>query len=218
MEDALDIQTQITAQIARALNFELIQGAAKRVDSSSKTNAAASEDAARGWAILIYRPGLEQLLKAQEFFENAFSKDPGLASSRVGLATVLAIIPFEKTLPEAERAKYLERAEELLRPVLNGSSATADAYFALGRVRRSQFRNDEAIVAFERAVALNPNHPGALRHLGVAQMAVGQPQKAIEAVMRLIEISPGIHCFSRCGERLVSRRYSQDRTKRPCFP
>jgi adenylate cyclase len=64
------------------------------------------------------------------------------------------------------------------------------AHHALGMLRRSQNRLNEARIEAERAVALDRNNSGALYQLGLVLMYLGQPDVGIPHIDRAIRLSP----------------------------
>src|SRR5258708_9727916 len=62
--------------------------------------------------------------------------------------------------------------------------AFAEAHFNLGLVREEQGRFDEAIVSFQKALALKPRLHGANLFLGIAYFRLNQLDKAFAAIQK----------------------------------
>ena len=61
----------------------------------------------------------------------------------------------------------------------------ADGYNLLGYSSRWLGKYDEAFAAYDRALALDPKHKGALEYSGVAYLKVNQLAKAQEQLVKL---------------------------------
>jgi Flp pilus assembly protein TadD len=71
------------------------------------------------------------------------------------------------------------------RKVVAAQPNSADGYSMLGFSLRWMGKMDEAFAAYDRALALDPKHRGALEYSGVAYLKAGQPAKAQERLVRL---------------------------------
>jgi len=71
------------------------------------------------------------------------------------------------------------------RKVVAADPNNADGYNMLGYSLRSMGKIDEALAAYDRALAINPKHMGALEYSGVAYLKAGQPAKAKEQLAKL---------------------------------
>jgi Flp pilus assembly protein TadD len=82
----------------------------------------------------------------------------------------------------------LEDAEGILVPVTRRHRRHAPAWMELGTLRMEQKQVEEAVQAFERAVALTPSDAEAHNNLGFALMAAGRAPEAVTALRRAIEL------------------------------
>jgi len=71
------------------------------------------------------------------------------------------------------------------RKVVAAEPNNADGYNMLGFSLRWMGKMDEAFVAYDRALKLNPKHKGALEYSGIAYLKAGQPAKAKEQLAKL---------------------------------
>jgi Flp pilus assembly protein TadD len=85
----------------------------------------------------------------------------------------------------AVQKKDWAAAAASFRKVVAAEPNNADAYTMLGYSLRWQGRMDDAFAAYDRALAIDPNHRGALEYLGVAYLKVNQPAKAQEQLAKL---------------------------------
>ena len=72
---------------------------------------------------------------------------------------------------------------------------SADGFNLLGYSYRNLKRYDESLVAYKRALTLDPKHRGAHEYIGIAYIQMGQPAKAREHLDALNSI-----CFFSCEE------------------
>lgn len=109
------------------------------------------------------RPRAESHQRLAEFYER--NGDPVQARREAGFA-------FQVLGIEAYRNNELERALNLLLQAVERVPDEAQAWFYLGETRRALSQEPEAKVAFERCVALAPNHGRAIDRLaGMARLA-----------------------------------------------
>lgn len=149
--------------------------------------------------LVYYR--LNKLPLAESAFHRAIELDPkakGAAAiwNNLGLVALAkgndqeAFAAFEKAsaLDGDHREAHLnqagvyldcgdyKRAEREIRKAIEIDGDDPDAYVALGVALRGQKRFDDARAAYEKALALRPNHPPALYDLGILYMDF-QPDK-----------------------------------------
>ena len=72
------------------------------------------------------------------------------------------------------------RAIDLLQKVIAGDSENADAWNFLGFSHRNLKSLDEALVAYQKALAIDPEHRGANEYLGELYLRTGNLEKAKE--------------------------------------
>jgi len=89
---------------------------------------------------------------------------------------------------QAVERKDWAAAAASFRKVVAADPNSADGYTMLGYSLRWMGKMDEAFAAYDRALALNPQHRGALEYSGVAYLKAGKPAKAQEQLARLEKI------------------------------
>ena len=82
-------------------------------------------------------------------------------------------------------AKNWALAASSFKKVVAENPKNADAYNLLGYSSRWLGKYDEAFAAYDKALALNPKHKGALEYSGVAYLKVNQKAKAEANLARL---------------------------------
>lgn len=88
-------------------------------------------------------------------------------------------------------AKNWSEAVSSFNKVVSKNPKNADAYNYLGYSNRWLGRYDEAFAAYDRALALDPKHKGALEYSGVAYLKTHQKAKADAQLVKLQAICAG---------------------------
>jgi|GEM_PF-2568966 len=158
---------------------------------------------------------------ALDSFKEASSLDPGNAEFHFRQGLVLqAAGEFDPALAELRSAMDLDRssaviaarlirllritgdlggADQVLKEVLSRTSMTADLAFAMGQIRSSQNRLDEAERAYRDAIRLDPSHMEAHQNLARLLQAAGRTEEAkAEAAIagRLRDFRDGIESWT----------------------
>ena len=142
------------------------------------------------------------------YFEDAIKKDPTFAPAYVGLASGYGSLgsPFVGASPEEVRPKRISA----LRKALELDPETNEANHMLGEIYEDQWQWAESAAQYKRALALNPNDPGA--HLGFAHwlLVQGRTEEAIDWAQRARDLDPLGTGGSEMGWMLFhARRYDE---------
>ncbi len=86
---------------------------------------------------------------------------------------------------KAVDAKNWALAAASFKKVVSDNPKSADGYNMLGYSNRWLGKYDEAFAAYDKALALDPKHKGALEYSGVAYLKVKQKGKADEQLAKL---------------------------------
>jgi Flp pilus assembly protein TadD len=86
---------------------------------------------------------------------------------------------------KALAAKNWTLAADSFKKVVADNPKNADGYNLLGYASRWLGKYDEAFAAYDKALALDPKHKGALEYSGVAYLKVNQKDKAQAQLARL---------------------------------
>jgi TolB-like protein len=181
-------QDEIVGRLARTLHLGILEAAARRIDQENLANADAHDFATRGWA-WYYRPvTTASREEAQRAFEQALEIDPQSVEAKVGLATVVS----ENVAMSVSRSRAYDetRSEQLLLEALERDANYAQAYFAMGRLRRLQNRMVESRIELEKAIALDRNYASAIQQLGVTLLYLGQPEAALPHLEKALQLNP----------------------------
>lgn len=117
----------------------------------------------------------------------------------------------ERAMREAREAiqqRAWARALERLQPHLQAYPDDADAHNLAGFSLRHLGRHEESLVAYERALALDPAHLGAHEYLGELMLTLGRPERALHHLQVLARL-----CEARCEEYLDLKRAYEAATR-----
>jgi TolB-like protein/class 3 adenylate cyclase/cytochrome c-type biogenesis protein CcmH/NrfG len=183
-----DAQDEITSRLARTLNLQLVEAAARRSERRRPTDPDARDLEMRGWAA-YYRPkSLGTTEEGRQLFGQALDIDPQSVDAMTGLALNLLHAlagGWSRSPPEDEA-----RADQLLAAALGRNANHPMARVAMGLLRRSQNRLADAQTELAMAVGLDPNNADGLRLLGTTLLFLGDPQAAIPHLERAIRLNP----------------------------
>lgn len=138
----------------------------------------------------------ESIKEARKYFEQAAGLDPEYAPAYVGIAdTVRWLARGVESYGDLDPAIAAELARRNVDKALLRDPKLPEAYAALGNVQAMGGRNDEALAAYDKAVALNPNYADAFlwRFLVLRNMARNADALAsLETAKKLDPLSPVI--------------------------
>ena len=178
------LQDEVTSRIANTLGVELIGKEAAREPHVPD----ALDFILRGRAMLFRPRDRETYDAAIGLFRRAWALDPGSVEARSRLAMALA--GRQADFGSAAADSDIQEAEGLSLQALSAAPRNAVAYCTRGEVLRVQGRLDEAISAYEEALAVNPNMVRALADLGRCKIFIGPIDEAITAQRQAIRLSP----------------------------
>lgn len=114
----------------------------------------------------------------------------GSSSSSKPPATPNARSTDYDTGVKAVKAGDYQRALGLLHKVVQAEPRNADAWNYIGFSQRKLRHFDESLAAYQKALALNPNHKGALEYMGELYLDLGDMGKAREQLAKLHSLCP----------------------------
>ena len=194
MENIFSVQSEISESVADALQATLSPDERVRIAAVPTSDLRAYRLYKEGKDNL-YQRQLETLRAARRQFEEAIALDPDYAEAHAGLAESLMLLSINhQDIPEREAMKLaqasLDRALEL-------DPDLADAYAILGLMKatiwgtsRLGSENIEAEAAYERAIALNPNHASAYMWFASLRDSEERMDEAIELYQKTLELDP----------------------------
>lgn len=91
---------------------------------------------------------------------------------------------------KAVQAGDYQHALTLLEKVVKADPRNADAWNYLGLSHRKLKRFDQSLAAYQKALAINPDHRGANEYLGELYLQTGEVEKARERLAKLQSLCP----------------------------
>jgi adenylate cyclase len=183
-----ELQNDVISRIFLTLNRELIDAVGRRSEQEHPNDPDARDYTMRGRAAFNRLPSRENSQAARGFFERALAIDARSSGAMIGLANVLVsdILDGWSNSPDVDRA----HAEILIRQALDIDPNSAEAHYAKGKLLRRENRLEDALNAFQTAIALDRNSTGALVQMGIVLSLLGQPEEAIPYIEKSIQLNP----------------------------
>ncbi|WFU45444.1 adenylate/guanylate cyclase domain-containing protein (plasmid) [Bradyrhizobium sp. CB82] len=185
--DLFDMQDEIVARLANALNAELIAAEARRAERS--VNPDAMDLYFQGIAFANRGTTPEYMTRVRGFFERALTLDPFCVEALVGAATVDETIA-SALLTDDDPGPRLAAAEATLNKALSLAPQHASAHLVLGIIEILTNRAAQGIAECERALALDRNLAHAHAWIGLAKMFVGRAAETETHVREALRLSP----------------------------
>jgi TolB-like protein len=184
------IQDSVTQRIAGAMNATLLDAESRRIERERPDNPDAIDLTMRGLAFLNRPSSRENAQHARELFESALRLSPNHMPALNGLAQVM-IVEWGSTWYSGSSEAHLQALERVVNRALAIKADDAMATYLYGYVQKRLHRNlDQALVALERAIALDPNLAVAQNYIGQIKVFLGRPGEAAEYTLKAIQLSP----------------------------
>jgi TolB-like protein/Tfp pilus assembly protein PilF len=184
--DRTQISDEIIKQLARELQFEVYRAAAKkRADPTDVL-----ELTYKGFTAILAasnrgRPALEE---AKAYFEEALKLVPDSQEASRGIAMYHVLLVA--LLLTSDQATHLAAAERILSQQLVDDPNQSNAQYFMGLLHELREERDEAMVAFQRAVEINPSNALAYANMGHVLMTQGRSDQAVELIEYAMRLSP----------------------------
>jgi TolB-like protein/Tfp pilus assembly protein PilF len=186
LTDLRTLRREVVARIAAALDLELIQAEARRVESGERPEV--SDLVMQGRAVGGWNWAREHFEQALAIYDRALAIQPDHAEALARRAHMYVVLATAWPGPQIEH--QLARAEADALQSLRMDSLDPIAYLALGQTRLMQYRVAEAADAFDSGLALAPNAPWLLDMRAEAYRYAGHSELGFEPARRALAISP----------------------------
>jgi type II protein arginine methyltransferase len=130
-------------------------------------------------AFALYRAG--QIEAAVSAYRALLVLDPGNPEAN----HMIGVIAFQQGRNDIAR-------DFIARATTAATGVTPEMYNNLGSVLIALTQNEDAIAAFEKAIAMRPDYPDALNNLGVVYRNTKRIEKAIECLKRAVALNPNL--------------------------
>lgn len=186
LDDVFSVQTDIARQVAEALRVEILAPQMDRLGMKPTVSPKAHIAYLRGrfhWN----RRGLEDIRKAQEYFQEAVKEDPSFALGYVGLADCYEIIATNWAIDRSENNNL---ANGFVAKALELNPDLAEAHASIGLILLNDFEFRGAEKEFKKAIELKPSYASAHQWYSHVLMAENKPDEAGREIQRALELDP----------------------------
>jgi adenylate cyclase len=187
LEDLFALQDQITMAVMAAVNVQFTLGAGASLKYSRPSNLKAYEYYLKG---LYYqsRRSPQDLLAAEQMFEEAINHDPNFAAAYRSLGYVHADKVWFRVSKSPE--KSIEQAEQAAQKFITLSPNQPPPYPLLSMISVLKKDLNNAILFGEKAIEFSPNEAGCYLSLGMALRNVGRFEESIVNLETALRLSP----------------------------
>jgi TolB-like protein/DNA-binding winged helix-turn-helix (wHTH) protein/Tfp pilus assembly protein PilF len=185
-EDVLALEGAVAQAIASKVEVSVTWEERARLAAAHHVSPEAYESYLKGMFGKDYTKG--EVERRAAYFEDAIRKDPTFAPAYVGLAAAYGSLgsPFVGVSPDEVRPRMINA----LRKALELDTETANANLMLAGIYENQWQWAESAAEYKRALALNPNDPGA--HIGFSHwlLSQGRTEEAVTWAQSASELDP----------------------------
>jgi adenylate cyclase len=184
------MRDQVTQRIAFALKVALTEAESQRSLRERPNNPDAVDLAMRAWALLNRHASRESTQRARELLESALRLSPDHLPALNGLALAM-LIQWQNTWSPRSSEEHLEELDQVSNKALETKPDDAFAIYLRGYALK-RFKKDlnQALAAFERAIAIDPNLAVAHNYVGQIKVFLGRANEAAEPTLKAIQLSP----------------------------
>src|SRR5271166_6024801 len=186
LADLFDMQDEIVARLAGALNAQLVAAEARRAEQAPNPDSMDLYFQGQAWFNKGRTP--DHVAQARSFFDRALAADPDNVDALVGsaIADVLAGVNIFVSDPTAAFAA----AEAKLTKALSSVPDHAPSHMWLGAVHMFTKRAAEGIAECEHALALDRNLAYAHSTIGLGKILIGHAEETEAHVAEALRLSP----------------------------
>jgi tetratricopeptide (TPR) repeat protein len=186
LADLFDMQDEIVARLANALNAQLVAAEARRAEQCPSPDS--TDLYFQGLASYNKGATPDNLAQARSFFDRALTADPGNVDALIGSARVDAVAGA--LLFVADPMAAYAAAEAKLTKALSSVPDDARGHMMLGLVEISTRRVAEGIAECEHALALDRNLAHAHFYIGIGKAYIGRAEETEAHVDEALRLSP----------------------------
>ena len=188
--DMFDMQDEIVARLARALNAQLIAAEARR--SAGAVDVDSMDCFFMGQSVVNEGFGTDEAARARALFKQALELDANNVDALASLAQYDALAIAVAVTKEGDGVTY-QGALEYGRRAVALAPNHAVAHLALGQIFSFTDRHSLALAEFQRALELDRNYAHAYAGFAVTSMYAGQPEAVEERILQAFRLSPHDH-------------------------
>jgi TolB-like protein len=186
LADLFDMQDEIVARLASALNAHLIAAEARRAERAPSPDSMDLYFQGLAWLNRGYTP--DNLAQARSFFDRALAADPNNVDALIESARADEVEASNSFVTDPKAA--LAAAEAKLTKALSSVPDHARGHLFLGFVEIFTKRAAQGIAECEHAFALDQNLAHGQAGIGLGKMLVGHPEETEAHVVEAFRLSP----------------------------
>src|SRR5215475_5423765 len=187
LTDIFATQDEVVERIVGALSVTLTRGETQRLRRRSTASVEAYESWLRARAVLA-RGDHDAVAEARAMHRRAIALDPSFAAPHAGLA--LAALSEYISGWANDPAQALDEAERWARRAIEVDDQEPVSHMAFGNVRMWRRDLDGALAAFDRMIALDPNHAQGHASTGLALVYAGRAAEALGCFAKAMRLDP----------------------------
>ena len=186
LADLFDMQDEIVARLAGALNVQLVAAEARRAEQAPTPDS--TDLYFQGLALLNKGYAPDNVAQARSFFDRALIADPDNVEALVGSGRADAVDGATLFLTEPRAA--FTAAEAKLTKALSSVPDHARAHLYLGLVEIYTRRGAEGIAECEHALELDRNLASAHAICGLGKIYIGHAEETEAHIAEALRLSP----------------------------
>jgi TolB-like protein len=186
LADLFDMQDEIVARLAGALNTELIAAEARRAEQTPTPDSMDLYFQGLAWLNKGFTP--DNVAQARGFFDRSLSADPDNVDALIGSAR--ADVVKGALVLAADPMAAMATAEAKLTKALSSIPDHARAHALLGHVEIITKRAAEGIAECEHALALDRNLAPAHATIGWGKICIGRTEETEAHIAEALRLSP----------------------------
>jgi len=184
--DLFDMQDEIVARLAGALNAQVVAAEARRAEQAPNPDSMDLYFQGMAWLNKGLTP--DHVAQARNFFERALTADPNNVDALIGSAW--ADVADGANLSVTDPTAAFAAAEAKLTKALSSVPDHARAHMLLGFVDIRTKRATEGIAEFEHALALDRNLADAHSGIGFGKIFIGFAEETEAYTVEALRLSP----------------------------
>jgi TolB-like protein/class 3 adenylate cyclase/Flp pilus assembly protein TadD len=186
LADLFDMQDEIVARLANALNAQLVAAEARRAEKVPSPDSMDLYFQGLAWFNKGFTP--DSVAQARGFFDRALTADPGNVDALVGSAAAEAIEGANSFATDPMTA--FAAAEAKLTKALSSVPDHAHGHMWLGLVEIFTKRAARGIAECEYALALDRNLANAHSAIGYGKILIGRAEETEAHIAEALRLSP----------------------------
>jgi TolB-like protein/class 3 adenylate cyclase len=186
LADLLDMQDEIVARLAGALNAQLVAAEARRAEQATAPDSMDLYFQGLAWLNRGMSP--DNIANARSFFDRALAADPDNVDALVGSARVDVV--EGGTVLVTEPVVVFVAAEAKLIKALSAVPDHSRAHLFLGTVEILTKRAAQGIAECEHALVLDRNLAGAYATIGWGKIFIGRAEETEAHIVDALRLSP----------------------------